>query len=123
MGFNFLINFFSSFGGVNFETVVFSLEGLDNGFGLVFKSIQSLFDGVRVVISPSTSFGSFHNSIDEDLRGTVEIDEVSNDDAINELLFELIPVLLITGKPVQKIASVAVFLDGILHKANDKFGG
>ena len=37
--FKFLVDFFSAFGSIDLNTVVFVLELLDNGFGLIFKSI------------------------------------------------------------------------------------
>ena len=84
------------------------LKALDDGLCLRLEGLNSFLHCFRVVISPAAGLASFSHAVNQSLGGAVEVDEVPDDNFISELLFELVPILLIAGKAVKQVPAIAV---------------
>lgn len=116
--FNFLVNFGHTLCSVDPDAVVPLLKTLHNGQSFIRKSGQSLFNSLLVVISPSTSLGSHHDPFHKHLFGTVEVNQISNNHVPTHLLLKLVPVLLVSGKPVEQVPPFPIFCHCILEQAH-----
>jgi hypothetical protein len=50
------------------------------------------------------------------LGGALKVDEISHYNLVSELLFELIPILLVSGESVKQIPSVPISLDTLFEQ-------
>lgn len=102
------VNFLATFSGINSDAVMSFLEAFDDGLRLCLEGLNSFLHGFRVIVGPAAGLAALGHAVNEGLRGAVEVDEVPDDNLISELLFELVPVLLVAGEAVKQVPAVAV---------------
>jgi hypothetical protein len=119
--FNFLINFIHSFGGINPDAVVSIFKTLDNRQSLAVKSSQSLFNSSLIVVGPATSLGPLQDPIHKYLFGTIEVNQISNNYIPTHLLLKLIPVFLVTRKPVEQVPPFPIMCNCIFEQSHHNF--
>jgi hypothetical protein len=103
-----LVNLRDCFCGIDSYAIIPLLETLHDRQGLIGEGIQPFLNSFGVIVCPSAGFGSLHDTVDQYFGGTVEIDQITDDYRVPELLLELDPVLLVPGKPVKQISAIAV---------------
>ena len=104
----FLVDFVSGLGGVYLDAIASVLELLYNGDGLFFKGLKSFFDSFRIVIQAPRLFCTLHDSLHQDFRRAIKINEIPHHNVLRDLFFELLPILKISRETIEQISSVAV---------------
>lgn len=78
---NVLIDFVNRLVATNTDDIRFGFEVFDNGHAGVFESLESLLDGLDVVVTSATGLTTFQQPLEHDVFGAVEEqDELAFDD-------------------------------------------
>lgn len=107
---------------IHFDDFIFLLKTVDYWLGFIDKCLESLFNRLRIIISPAWCLSPFQKACFHDFERTLEIKKELHISWLANQLVPYIQILLVPRKAIKKIfSSISIFTKLISNKFDQHF--